>query len=73
MGVVCTEDVWGYCTLTNEINAGGYLYLSRYSRGKLVIIEARENMGFLMYGRSLGLLHVDQWDQRGWLFVLVLL
>ena len=22
MGFVCTEEVWGYCTLTNEINAG---------------------------------------------------
>ena len=27
-GFVCTEEVWGYCTLTNEINAGGYLFLS---------------------------------------------
>ena len=25
-GYVCTEEIWGYCTLTNEINAGGYLY-----------------------------------------------
>ena len=33
---VCTEEVWGYCTLTNEINAaGGYLYLSWYSKGNL--------------------------------------
>ena len=34
-GFVCTEEVWGYCTLTNEINAGGYLYLSWYSKGNL--------------------------------------
>ena len=34
-GFVCTEQVWGYCTLTNEINAGGYLYLSWYSKGNL--------------------------------------
>ena len=37
-GFVCTttEEVWGYCTLTNEINAGGYLYLSwYYSKGNL--------------------------------------
>ena len=32
---VCTEEVWGYCTLTNEINAGGYLYLSWYSKENL--------------------------------------
>ena len=32
-GFVCTEEVWGYCTLANEINAGGYLYLSWYSKG----------------------------------------
>ena len=34
-GFVCTEEVWGYCTLTNDINAGGYLYLSSYSKGNL--------------------------------------
>ena len=34
-GFVCAEEVWGYCTLTNEINAGGYLYLSWYSKGNL--------------------------------------
>ena len=34
-GFVCTEEAWGYCTLTNEINAGGYLYLSWYSKGNL--------------------------------------
>ena len=34
-GFVCTEEVWDYCTLTNEINAGGYLYLSWYSKGNL--------------------------------------
>ena len=34
-GFVCTEEVWGYCTLTNEVNAGGYLYLSWYSKGNL--------------------------------------
>ena len=35
LNFVCTEEVWGYCTLTNEINAGGYLYLSWYSKGTL--------------------------------------
>ena len=34
-GFVCTEEVWGYCTLTNEIDAGGYLYLFWYSKGNL--------------------------------------
>ena len=34
-GFVCTKEVWGYCTLTNEINAGGCLYLSWYSTGNL--------------------------------------
>ena len=30
------EEVWGYCTLTNEINAGSYLYkLSWYSKRNL--------------------------------------
>ena len=37
-GFVCTEEVWGYCTLTNEINAGGYLYLSWYSKGNLGLV-----------------------------------
>ena len=32
MGFVYTEEVWGYCTLTYEINAGGYLYLSWNSK-----------------------------------------
>ena len=35
MDFVCTEEVWGYCTLTNEINAGGYLHSSWYSKGDL--------------------------------------
>ena len=30
-----TEEVWGHCTLTNEINAGGYLYMSWYSKWNL--------------------------------------
>ena len=34
-GFVCTEEGWGYCTLANEINAGGYLYLSWYSKGNV--------------------------------------
>ena len=34
-GSVCTEEVRGYCTLTDEINTGGYLYLSWYSKGNL--------------------------------------
>ena len=34
-GCVCTKEVWGYCKLTNEINAGGYLYLPWYSKGNL--------------------------------------
>ena len=29
------EKFWGYCPLTNEINAGGYLYLYWYSKGTL--------------------------------------
>ena len=29
------EEVWGYCSLTNEISAGGYLYLYWYSKGDL--------------------------------------
>ena len=29
------EEVWGYRTLTNEINAGDYLYMSWYSEGSL--------------------------------------
>ena len=35
-GLVCPEDFWGYCTLINEINAGGYLHLSWYSKGNLI-------------------------------------
>ena len=31
-GFVCTEEVWDYCPLTNEINAGGYLYLYWYNK-----------------------------------------
>ena len=34
-GFVYTKEVWGYFTLTIEINAGGYLYLSWYSKGNL--------------------------------------
>ena len=34
-GFVCKEEVWGYCALTNEINADGSLYLSWYSKGNL--------------------------------------
>ena len=34
-GFVCTEEVWGCCTLTNDINAGGYLYSSWYRKGNL--------------------------------------
>ena len=34
-GFVYTEEVWRYSTLTNEINAGGYLYLSWYSKGNI--------------------------------------
>ena len=32
---ICTEEVWGYCMLTNEINAGDYLYLPRNIKGNL--------------------------------------
>ena len=34
-GFVCTEEVWGFCTLTNETNAGGYLHLSWHSKRNL--------------------------------------
>ena len=35
MGLACAEEVWGYCTLTNEINEGGYFNLFWYSKGNL--------------------------------------